>query len=67
MIHQAGDTANLDELKDDLEKTPASERVSHAILRGETAPPSGAGARRQPAHRQMRDKPAIANFGIKSS
>jgi hypothetical protein len=53
------DTANLDELKDELGKTRVSEGVGQAILRGETAPHLQAPAPRKPAHRQMKDELAI--------
>jgi hypothetical protein len=63
-VRSAGDTANLDELKDDLGKTRVSEGVGQAILRGETAPHLQAPAPRKPAHRQMKDELAIANFAL---
>ena len=40
-VPSAGDTANPDELKDDLEKYEHLQEVGGAILPGETAPPSG--------------------------
>jgi hypothetical protein len=51
-VPSAGDTANPDELKNDLEiRTPG--RVGRAILRGETAPPQ-APQPRSPEYPQFR-------------
>ena len=67
MIHRAGDTANLDELRDDLEKTPASERAGQGYSSRQNR---AIFKRQRPSKllpRQMKDEPAIANFGIESS
>jgi len=62
VIRLAGERANLAELKGDVEKTPASERLSQ----GYSSRRNGAMFRRQrpckPAQRQMKGGTAIANL-----
>jgi len=44
-VPSAGDTANRDELRDDLEKWKHPEEMAELFFAAKTAPPSGAGQR----------------------